>query len=137
MRKGGNPCRGCCAPRRIKIGTRPLFRFLVVANSLASDLQPLDRYGCQANQIQPLDMFPQTYHIESVALLERPAGSPPARGWPRPRGRLLRNLHLPRLLKKVQMQGGARGEVPGVLSPYVAAPRERANAADGPFSAAC
>ena len=35
------------------------------------------------------------------------------------------------------MQGGARGEARGVLSPYVAAPRESANAADGPFSAAC
>jgi hypothetical protein len=46
---------------------------------------------------------------------------------------MLKNSHLPRLLKKVQMQGGARG----VLELYVAAPRERANAADGPFSAAC
>ena len=51
--------------------------------------------------------------------------------------RLLKNSLLPRLLIKVQMQGGARGEVRGVLGPYVAAPRERANAADGPFSAAC
>jgi hypothetical protein len=42
-----------------------------------------------------------------------------------------------RLLKKGQMQGGARRAVRGVLGPYVAAPRERANAADGPFSAAC
>jgi len=43
----------------------------------------------------------------------------------------------PRLLKKTQMQGGARREARGVLGPYVAAPRERANAADGGFSAAC
>src|SRR5574337_2225565 len=42
----------------------------------------------------------------------------------------------PRLFKKVQVQGGARGEARGVLCPYVAAPRECANAADGPFSAA-
>jgi hypothetical protein len=28
-------------------------------------------------------------------------------------------------------------QVRGVLSSYAAAPRERANAADGPFSAAC
>jgi hypothetical protein len=48
-----------------------------------------------------------------------------------------KNLFSPRLLKKVQMQGGARCEVRGVLSAYVAAPRERANTADGPFSAAC
>ena len=47
--------------------------------------------------------------------------------------KLLKNSLLPRLLKKVQMQGGARREVRGVLGPYVAAPCERANAADGPF----
>ncbi len=50
---------------------------------------------------------------------------------------VLKNSLWSRLLKKVQMQGGARGEVRGVLGLYVAAPRERANAADGPFSAAC
>jgi hypothetical protein len=57
---------------------------------------------------------------------------------------LVKNQLLARLLKKVQMQGGAPGTHPpgwvqtrGVLGPYAAAPRERANAADGPFSAAC
>jgi hypothetical protein len=61
---------------------------------------------------------------------------------------MLRNPLFPRLLKKVQIQGGARCEVRGVLGPYVAAPRERANASPdavpaaagkdaGPFSAAC
>jgi hypothetical protein len=54
--------------------------------------------------------------------------------------RISKNSSSPRLLKKAQMQGGARGEVRGVLRPYVAAPRERANPprrTDGPFSAAC
>jgi hypothetical protein len=41
-------------------------------------------------------------------------------------GGLLKNLFSSRLLKKVQMQGGARGEVRGVLSTYAAVPRERA-----------
>jgi hypothetical protein len=55
---------------------------------------------------------------------------------------MLKNPFSPRALKKVQMQGGAPigwvpGEVRGVLSLYVAAPRELANAADGPFSATC
>ena len=40
---------------------------------------------------------------------------------------MLKDSFSARLLKKVQMQGGARCEVRGVLSPYVAAPRERAN----------
>ena len=50
---------------------------------------------------------------------------------------MLKNVLFRRLLKKVQMQGGARGEARGVRGRYVAAPRERANAAGGPFSAAC
>ena len=62
---------------------------------------------------------------------------------------MLKNSLLPRLLKKAQMQGGVTHQmgtrypsagwvqVRGVLGPYVAAPRERANAADGPISAAC
>ena len=56
---------------------------------------------------------------------------------------LLKGPFVRRLLKKAQMQGGVThlrwvpGEVRGVLGSYVAAPRERANAADGPFSAAC
>ncbi len=50
---------------------------------------------------------------------------------------MLKNLQVARLLKKVQMQGGARFAARGVLGSYVAASRERANAADGPFSADC
>jgi hypothetical protein len=49
---------------------------------------------------------------------------------------MLKNSLSVRLLKKVQLQGGARSEARGVLRAYVAAPRERSNAADGPFSAA-
>jgi hypothetical protein len=50
---------------------------------------------------------------------------------------MLKNPLFIRLLKKAQMQGGEGCEVRGVLSAYAAAPRERANAADGSFSAAC
>jgi hypothetical protein len=50
---------------------------------------------------------------------------------------MLKNSSLPRLLKKVHMQGGAQCEGRGVLRTYAEAPRERDNAADGPFSAAC
>jgi hypothetical protein len=47
-----------------------------------------------------------------------------------------KDLFSPRLLKKVQMQGGTRCEARGVLGMYAAAQRERDNAADEPFSAA-
>jgi len=45
-------------------------------------------------------------------------------------------MPFPRPLKKVQLQGGNRRTVRGVLGPYAAASCEGANAADGPFSAA-
>ena len=40
-------------------------------SSLARDLKYLDEHGYKTVEIQPVDMFPQTYHIESVALIKR------------------------------------------------------------------
>ena len=51
-------------------------------------------------------------------------------------GNILKSPCSTRPLKKAQMQGGVRCEARGVLRLYVAASRKRANAADGPFSAA-
>jgi 23S rRNA (uracil1939-C5)-methyltransferase len=39
--------------------------------TLARDLQRLAGLGYQTTSVQPLDMFPQTYHIECVATLQR------------------------------------------------------------------
>ncbi|HWR37895.1 MAG TPA: 23S rRNA (uracil(1939)-C(5))-methyltransferase RlmD [Patescibacteria group bacterium] len=39
--------------------------------SLARDLAVLDELGYAAREIQPVDMFPQTFHVESVALVQR------------------------------------------------------------------
>ncbi len=41
--------------------------------SLARDIAVLDELGYHAQQVQPVDMFPQTSHVESVALLTREA----------------------------------------------------------------
>jgi len=38
-------------------------------NTLARDLKRLDAGGYKVQKTQPVDMFPQTYHIESVTLL--------------------------------------------------------------------
>ena len=38
-------------------------------SSLARDLEILTGLGYQVHEIQPLDMFPQTYHVECVARL--------------------------------------------------------------------
>ena len=39
--------------------------------SLARDLCVLNELGYQCKEIQPVDMFPQTYHVETVTLLQR------------------------------------------------------------------
>jgi len=39
------------------------------AYTLARDLNVLLSYGFKIEEIQPVDMFPQTYHIESVTIL--------------------------------------------------------------------
>jgi 23S rRNA (uracil1939-C5)-methyltransferase len=41
--------------------------------TLARDLDILDQLGYRTREIQPVDMFPQTPHVENVALLERVA----------------------------------------------------------------
>jgi 23S rRNA (uracil1939-C5)-methyltransferase len=50
------------APRVIYVSCNPA--------TLARDLKILQRNGYKTREIQPLDMFPQTYHVESVTLLE-------------------------------------------------------------------
>ena len=39
--------------------------------SLARDLALLAQKGYQAKEVQPVDMFPHTYHVETVTLLQR------------------------------------------------------------------
>ena len=56
-------CRGVRPRRIINVSCNP--------QALASDLAVLTKSGYRIREIQPLDMFPQTAHIESVALLER------------------------------------------------------------------
>ena len=37
----------------------------------ARDLAYLEQYGYQTVKVQPVDMFPRTHHVESVALMSR------------------------------------------------------------------
>jgi len=39
-------------------------------SSLARDLAVLEEYGYKTIEIQPVDMFSHTYHVECVALIE-------------------------------------------------------------------
>jgi 23S rRNA (uracil1939-C5)-methyltransferase len=40
-------------------------------STLARDLGVLVRAGYRCGSLRPIDLFPQTFHLESVALLER------------------------------------------------------------------
>ena len=42
--------------------------------SLARDLDMLARGGYRVSAVQPVDMFPQTYHVESVTILQSKSG---------------------------------------------------------------
>ncbi|WP_371381223.1 hypothetical protein [Sporomusa aerivorans] len=41
--------------------------------SLARDLAVLSGLGYEAREIQPVDMLPMTFHVESIGLIERKA----------------------------------------------------------------
>jgi len=40
-------------------------------STLARDLKILDEGGYETKEVQPVDMFPQSMHIESVTRLEK------------------------------------------------------------------
>ena len=44
--------------------------------TLASDLRELKPFGYEINRVQPIDLFPQTYHVETIVTLERRADDP-------------------------------------------------------------
>lgn len=55
------------------IGVQPERIVYVSCNpaSLARDLAYLEEHGYKTQTVQPVDMFPQTHHVENVALLSR------------------------------------------------------------------
>ncbi len=67
-RKGLSPAAVAAAialncPRIIYISCNPA--------SLARDLKVLEQNGYKTIRVQPVDMFPQTFHVESVAIVDR------------------------------------------------------------------
>ena len=68
------PRKGCEAQVLDKVAELAPQRIVYVSCSpvtLARDLDILSSKGYRAARIQPVEMFPQTPHVENVALLER------------------------------------------------------------------
>jgi 23S rRNA (uracil1939-C5)-methyltransferase len=68
-----DPPRAGCAPAALEALARcGASRIIYVScdpATLARDVAHLATFGYELVEVQPMDMFPQTYHLESVALL--------------------------------------------------------------------
>jgi 23S rRNA (uracil1939-C5)-methyltransferase len=69
-----NPPRKGCDPEALRavasLAPRTLIYVSCNPETLARDLALLAEQGYRCDEIQPVDMFPQTPHVESVARLE-------------------------------------------------------------------
>ncbi len=55
----------------VKLGPEKIIYVSCDPATLARDLKKLTELGYKINKIRPFDMFPQTYHIETVTLLAK------------------------------------------------------------------
>ena len=76
-----DPPRAGCRPQALEaLASMRVQRIVYVSCSpptLARDLRLLTDLGYWAESVQPLDMFPQTYHVECLAVLRRVSSSGP------------------------------------------------------------
>ena len=70
-----NPPRKGCHPSLLKeISARGIKKVIYVScnpDTLSRDLAVLVGYGYKVGKVQPVDMFPQTVHVETVVVLEK------------------------------------------------------------------
>jgi 23S rRNA (uracil1939-C5)-methyltransferase len=70
-----DPPRKGCGPIVCASAARLTPRRIILVSchpaTLARDLKCLAEHGYLARKVQPVDMFPQTWHVEAVALCEK------------------------------------------------------------------
>lgn len=70
-----DPPRAGCEPQVLQtlaeIGVKKIVYVSCNPSTLARDLKFLGEWGYTAREVQPVDMFPHTFHVECVALAER------------------------------------------------------------------
>jgi 23S rRNA (uracil1939-C5)-methyltransferase len=70
-----DPPRKGCSPQTLEaigaMGPRRLVYVSCDPSTLARDIRILAGMGYEVKRVQPVDMFPQTYHVETVCLLSR------------------------------------------------------------------
>jgi 23S rRNA (uracil1939-C5)-methyltransferase len=70
-----DPPRAGCDPEVLKtlakVGVKRIVYVSCNPSTLARDLKVLGELGYVTKEVQPVDMFPHTYHIECVARIER------------------------------------------------------------------
>jgi 23S rRNA (uracil1939-C5)-methyltransferase len=53
------------------LGASQIFYISCNPTTLARDLAALSNYGYKLRMVQPIDFFPQTFHVETLAVIER------------------------------------------------------------------
>ncbi len=70
-----DPPRKGCEQEALELISEVAPKYIVYVScnpsTLARDLNILKEHGYNAQKVQPIDMFPHTYHIETVVFLEK------------------------------------------------------------------
>jgi 23S rRNA (uracil1939-C5)-methyltransferase len=53
------------------LGAQEIFYVSCNPATLARDLAALEKHGYKLRMVQPIDLFPQTFHVETLAVVQK------------------------------------------------------------------